>query len=344
MPDRWIDGLKTVEEDGETKYRVSLDYPEIMPFMDNAESRALAARAVHEEPEQGRRGQRRGARGSDHASAPRSRRCWATTPGRRTSSRSAWRRRASAVDAFLGDLERKLAPKVARRHGEALSAAKQAAHRRQRTSTSGTGGTTRNRLHKTEYAVDDFEVANYFPLDACIDGLFLVTQELLGIRYEPAPDAPRWHEDVQAFDIYDARSGGAQRRSRASTWICTRGRTSSATRRRSRCVGGRTLPDGTYQQPISAIVANFTKPTADAPSLLRHTEVVTFFHEFGHILHQTLTRARLPGVQRLVDGARLRRGAVADAGALGVGSRRAAPLRAPPPDRRAAARRRCSTR
>ena len=38
MPERWIEGLTTVEEDGATKYRVSLDYPEIVPFMDNAES------------------------------------------------------------------------------------------------------------------------------------------------------------------------------------------------------------------------------------------------------------------------------------------------------------------
>jgi Zn-dependent oligopeptidase len=58
-------------------------------------------------------------------------------------------------------------------------------------------------------------------------------------------------------------------------------------------VKGRRLPDGSYQAPVSAIVANFTRPTATEPSLLRHPEVVTLFHEFGHIVHQTLTRAEL---------------------------------------------------
>jgi Zn-dependent oligopeptidase len=51
------------------------------------------------------------------------------------------------------------------------------------------------------------------------------------------------------------------------------------------------MADGNYQQPVSAIVANMTKPTSTQPSLLQHSEVVVLFHEFGHILHQTLTKA-----------------------------------------------------
>ena len=145
-----------------------------------------------------------------------------------------------------------------------------------------------DQLLQTRYAVDDFEVAQYFPLDACLEGLFAVCQQLLGVRFEARPDAPVWHEDVQAFDVYEADGDEAFARfymdlfPRPNTF----GHAAAFTLR-----SGRRLPDGSYQKPVSAIVANFTKPSADAPSLLRHSEVETLFHEFGHILHQTLTQA-----------------------------------------------------
>jgi thimet oligopeptidase len=286
LPDAWIENLTKVDEGGVTKYRVSLDYPEIQPFMANSPDGALR-RELFEKDQ--RKGGAENVQVLERAIQARTEIArllgydsWAAY---RTEVRMAGTR--EAVEAFLTDLRGKVAVKAAADLEEMRALAKER-----------TGNDEvniwdwrywHNELLRTKYAVDDFEVAKYFPLDAVIAGLFDVYQTLLGVRFTEAPGAPRWHADVRAFDIAEASGGEPFARFYMDLFPRPNkyGHAAAFTLRR-----GRALAGGGYQKPVSAIVANFTKPAATQPSLLRHTEVVTFFHEFGHIMHQTLTRAR----------------------------------------------------
>ncbi|MFZ0493323.1 MAG: M3 family metallopeptidase, partial [Acidimicrobiia bacterium] len=118
-------------------------------------------------------------------------------------------------------------------------------------------------LRKTEYGVDQLEIAKYLPLDAAIDGLLDLTAEVFGLEYRKRSDVPVWHPDVVAYDIVDADSGEALAVFMADLFPRPDKYTHAAA---FDLVPGRRLRDGSYQNPVSAIVANFTKPTADSPS------------------------------------------------------------------------------
>ena len=294
MPEAWIENLTRVEQDGRAKYKVSLDYPEIQPFMANCPDGELRRQLFEKD-------QRKGgpANVGILEDAIKVRHQIATMLGYdswaayRTETRMAKSR--DAVQNFLRDLRGKVTVKAAADLQQMRSLALERA-----------GSDTiniwdwryyHNELLKTKYSVDDFEVAKYFPLDAVTDGMFNVYQTILGVKFTEAPDAPRWHPDVLAYDISEA--SGVAPFARFYMDLFPRpnkyGHAAAFTLRR-----GRRLPDGTYQQPVSAIVANFTTPSSTQPSLLRHNEVDVFFHEFGHIMHQTLTRAergRFSGTQ-----------------------------------------------
>jgi thimet oligopeptidase len=289
LPQSYVDGLRSVEEQGGRKYRVSLDYPDFFPFMDNAESedlrRALQVKffrkggaenvAILEEAI-GIRDELAGLLGYDS---------WAAYVTEERMAKS-----PETVRAFLDDLRAKVAPKL-RADIDQLTAEKRA-H---------TGDPEavlhlwdwrfyHNRLRKSRYAVDEFEVARYFPLEATLAGMFAVYERLFGVRFVPVERANAWHPDVKAYAVHDDGTGEA--RARIFMDLFPRpdkyGHAAAFS-----LVKGRRRRDGPYQAPVSAIVANFTKPTATEPSLLRHSEVVMLFHEFGHIVHQTLTRADL---------------------------------------------------
>ena len=146
-----------------------------------------------------------------------------------------------------------------------------------------------NQIRRTEYGVDQMEVAGYFPLFGVVEGMLDLTGEVFGLEYRKI-EAPVWHDDVTTYAVFDRDSG--ERIAHFHMDLFPReGKFSHAAA--FPLVAGRLLEDGSYQQPRSCIVANFTPPLEGTPALLQHSEVVTLFHEFGHILHQILTRAEL---------------------------------------------------
>jgi Zn-dependent oligopeptidase len=144
---------------------------------------------------------------------------------------------------------------------------------------------------REEHGVDQNLVSAYLPLEPVIQGMFDLTSEVFGLEYRRVPDAKAWHPDVMLYEIHDKASGELIAHFYADLFP-----------REGKFYHAAAFPlhlghrraDGTYAKPVSAIVANLTPPGPDRPSLLRHGphgELETLFHEFGHILHESLTQA-----------------------------------------------------
>jgi oligopeptidase A len=146
------------------------------------------------------------------------------------------------------------------------------------------------KLRQARFAFSDLEVKRYFPEDAVLGGLFRVIETLYGVRVRPA-DAETWHPDVTFYAIEDA-SGAlvgqfyldlyAREAKRGGAWM-------DDARNRRRLAGG-------VQTPVTFLTCNFSSPMGGEPAHFTHREVITLFHEFGHGLHQLLTRVDDLGV------------------------------------------------
>ena len=136
-----------------------------------------------------------------------------------------------------------------------------------------------NRVKAQSYSYDAQEVRPYFPYKQVEQGLLDITAEMYGIQYRPAAGAEVWHEDVRAFDVMrgDVKVG------RIFLDMHPReGKYQHAAQFTLRSgVKGVQLPEG-------VLVCNFPNPRTDPPALMEHDDVVTMFHEFGHLMHHVL--------------------------------------------------------
>lgn len=145
-----------------------------------------------------------------------------------------------------------------------------------------------NKLKNAKYSYDEEELRPYFPLDNVIDGVFGLATKLYGLTFTPNDSIQVYHPDVKAFEVRnpDGSLVGIlytdffpRASKRPGAWM---------TSFREQYID----ENGINVRPLVSIVMNFTKPTAEKPSLLTPYEVETFLHEFGHALHGLLADTR----------------------------------------------------
>ena len=140
------------------------------------------------------------------------------------------------------------------------------------------------KLQQYKYNYSNWELKQYFPLPRVLDGLFKLIFKLYQVEFKLNQAIPRWHPDIQAFDIIkNSENIGiiymdlfARLGKQSGAWMNS--------------MQDRYITDSINKKPYAAIVCNFTPPaSAEESSLLTFDEVQTLFHEMGHALHHLLT-------------------------------------------------------
>jgi oligopeptidase A len=135
------------------------------------------------------------------------------------------------------------------------------------------------------YDLDEEALRPYFAADRVIEGLFQVAARLYGLKVEPWRDAPVWDPAVRAFTLRDEQGAEV---ARFYSDIYPR-----PSKRDGAWMHGLFTSHRASPVAVAVFAANLTPPVGDAPALLTHREVETLFHEFGHLLHHTLSKVEL---------------------------------------------------
>lgn len=281
------DYIGKLEKTDDGKYLVTLDYPDYVPFMLNAEDES-ARREL--EYKYNRRGGEENVELLEKTLGLRRQIAqllgYKSHGDLRLENRMA--KNPKTVMTFLKDLQKKLKPMGKKEDKEMIAYKNEKSGKNSRTLYPWESGYWSNKYRKENLSLDSEKIKEYFPSQTVIDGMLDLFGGVFGITFEPA-DIPTWHPDVKAFKIKDASSG------ELVSYFYMDLYPREGKYKHAACFGlveGEEKKDGTWQIPFVAIVANMNKPSADTPSLLKHGEVETLFHEFGHVLHNALTKSK----------------------------------------------------
>ena len=210
------------------------------------------------------------------------------------------------VDNFLGDLRKRLTP-GGDKERKALAAFKEKDLKSRQAEYDGHYYLWDQRFYdrmmlEKDYALDQERLAEYFPLQNCIRGMLEIFEHLFGLVFveiigedrksistSGKPEDITWHSDVQIFSVWDDEKEGSSFVGYLYLDLHPReGKYGHAAN--FNIQPGFINENGTRHYPCTALVCNFSKPTPKKPSLLKHDEVVTLFHELGHGIHDLVGR------------------------------------------------------
>ncbi|MFT6765508.1 MAG: thimet oligopeptidase [Alteromonas naphthalenivorans] len=150
------------------------------------------------------------------------------------------------------------------------------------------GGYVSTYFKKKYYDVDEQKIAEYFPMEQTVRGLLDIYEKFFDLNIETIDSPQSWHPDVRLAKISD-KNGPV----RGYVFLDMFPRPNKYGHA-AMFPGVTTVErDGAIYPTVTTVVCNFTKPTADKPSLLKFDEVNTFFHEFGHAIHGVLGTTKL---------------------------------------------------
>ena len=140
------------------------------------------------------------------------------------------------------------------------------------------------RLRQARYALDEAELKPYFVLETMQQAVFDTAARLFGLRFEPRPDLPKYHPDMQAWEVLDGdghvgvflADNFARPGKRSGAWM--------SSFRDQHTLGETSTP----------IIVNNNNFARGQPTLLSYDDARTLFHEFGHALHGLLSKVRYP--------------------------------------------------
>ncbi|CAK4034113.1 Thimet oligopeptidase [Lecanosticta acicola] len=205
------------------------------------------------------------------------------------------------VDDFLGDLRKRLAP------GGLKEIQKLKELKKAQTGNADKYFLWDHRFYDTlmlekDYQLDQQRISEYFPLQTSINGMLNIFEELFGLVFVEIQGEHRdqlsttgkgsdivWHQDVQVFAVWDHESEGGNFVGYLYLDLFPReGKYGHAAN--FNLQPGFINANGTRRYPATALVCNFSKPSPKKPSLLKHDEVVTLFHELGHGIHDLVSK------------------------------------------------------